>query len=793
MPMIVEDIAQDVRFGLRTLAKNPGFTIVAVVSLALATGATTAIFSVVNSVLLRPLPYVEPDRLVQITGSLIQRDDLEALRRQSHSFESFAEYSPGIRNLRTASGVERLTAVVSDRDLFAVLGTAPIAGRTFRRDDGSVAVVSERLWRSRMSGDPQAIGETLMLDDRAFTVVGVMPDAFQFPYGAASILGGTRSESYIDVWIAEYRPLRSRLSRLVARLKAGVPPPAAAAELAVVDERRAVTSPGQQRTEPLRVVPYSDAVLGSARRALWLLFGAVALVLVAACANVANLLLALAGNRMHEVATRAALGASRARLVRQFMVESVLVALTGGAVGVVVARWTSDVLIAFGSERIPRVNEAAFDWSVFAFLLFVCLLTAIFFGLAPSLVAGGVDAGMVTREAGRATAGRVHARVRDVLVVGEVALAFVLASGAALMVAEMERLRNSNNGMVTANVVTVHLGQPLAPGVELQYQEIADRVSRLPEVVAAGFTQVLPLQNWGWNSVSTDFIVKGAPPRSEPAFPIELRYVTPGYFDALGISIRRGRGFLAGDTRNAPPVILINEALARRYFGDENPVGVVTNRGQIAGVVGDVSQVALDRPAVPEIYYPMAQNWSQVAELGVTLVVRSRAAPDALIGAVRARVREVNPQIAVFNPRTMEQVVSDSLWTLDLYRWLIGWFAALTLLLAAVGLYGVISCSVTARFRECAVRLALGSSPTEVARMVLTRGVLLSGIGIAAGCVLTLIGARVLGPDLPAVADAPVSILVAVAMLLLAIALCASWLPARRVSKIAPAFALKSL
>jgi putative ABC transport system permease protein len=791
--MILDEVRQDAKFGVRTLVKNPSFTFVAVLSLALATGATTAIFSVINSVLLRPLPFAQPDQVVQITGTLIQRDDLEALRRQSNSFESFAEYSPGTRNLRTASGVERLTAVVADRDLFAVLGTAPIAGRTFRHEDESVVVVSERLWRSRLSGDPSAIGTAVALDDRTFTVVGVMPEAFQFPYGAASILSSAETESRVDVWIAEYRPLRSRLSRLIARLKPGVSPASAAGELAAVDARRAQLNPAQQRLEPLRVVPYSDAVLGHARRALWLLFGAAALVLVAACANVANLLLALAGTRLHEVATRAALGASRARLVRQFILESLLVALAGGAAGVIVARWTSDVLVAFSTERIPRVDEVVFNWTVFGFLLLVCALTAICFGLVPSLAAGAVDAGIVTREAGRTTARRGLARLRDMLVIGEVALAFVLASGAGLMVAEMERLRNADNGMVTTNVVTVHLGQPLSAGVELEYYEIADRVSRLPTVTAAGFTQVLPLQNWGWNSVSTDFVVKGAPPRSEPPFPIELRYVTPGYFDALGIQIRRGRGFLASDTRNAPPVILINETLARRYFGDENPVGVVMSRGQIVGVVGDVSQVALDRPAVAEIYYPMAQNWSQVAELGVTLVVRSTSDPEALVDAVRARVREVNPQIAVFNTRTMEQVVSDSLWTLDLYRRLIGWFAALTLLLAAVGLYGVISYAVTARRREWAVRLALGSSPSEVAWLILSRGVRLSAIGIAAGGALTLIAVRVLATNLPAIADASAIILLAVAVLLFAVALLASWLPALRVLQIAPASVLKAL
>ena len=793
LSMILEEIGQDARFGLRTLRKNPGFTVVAVLSLALATGATTAIFGVINSVLLRPLPFADPDRLVQIAGTLIQRDDLEALRRASRSFESFVEYAPGTRNLQTPSGAERVTAVVSDRNLFTVLGTAPMAGRTFRRDDQSVAVISERLWRSHMSGDRSAIGKTVTLDNQTFTVIGVMPAAFQFPYGAASILRSAMTESRVDVWIAEYRPLRSRVGRLVARLKAGVLPSAAAAELSVVEDRRAKLSPAQQRVEPLRLQSYADAVFGPTRRALWLLFGAVALVLVAACANVANLLLALAGTRVGEVATRAALGASRSRLVRQFMVESLLLAIAGGFAGVLVARWTGGLLVAFAAQRIPRADEITLDWTVFGFLSLVCVATAVLFGLVPSLAAGRVDAGIVSRASGRATTGRGYGRLRDALVIAEIALAFVLASGAGIVIAEIERLRRAEDGMNTTNVVTIHLGQPMAPGVELQYYEIADRVSRLPNVSAAGFTQVLPLQNWGWNSVSTDFLVTGAPPRNEPPFAIELRYVTPGYFDALEIQIRRGRGILPSDTRNAPPVILINETLARRYFGDEDPVGVVMNRGQIVGVVADVSQVGLDRPAVPEIYYPMAQNWSQVAELGVTLVVRSTADPAALIDAVRARVREVNSQIAVFNPRTMEEVVSDSLWTLDLYRSLIGWFAALTLVLAAVGLYGVISHGVTARRREWAVRLALGSSPAEVARMVLGRGVLLSAIGILSGGVLTLIAVRVLASTVPAIADAPISVLPAVTTLLFGIALCASWLPALRVARITPASALKTL
>jgi putative ABC transport system permease protein len=545
--------------------------------------------------------------------------------------------------------------------------------------------------------------------------------------------------------------------------------------------------------ERAQVVPYGDAVLGPARRALWLLFGAVALVLVAACANVANLLLALTSARVNEIATRAALGASRARLARQFLIESLLLALAGGIGAVAVARWTSNALVAFGTERIPRVHEVGFDWAVFGFLFLVCGTAAMFFGVAPALAAARVDAGTAVKDAGRATAGRGYARVRDALVVAEVALAFVLASGAALVVGEMERLRQSDKGMATENVVTFHVGQPMTKGVESQYYEIARRVAEIPDVRAAGFTQVLPLQNWGWSSSSSDFVVRGAPPRTDPPFSIELRYVTPGYFEALGIPIRRGRGIENGDGADAPRVILINETLARAHFGSADPVGVEMNRGRIVGVVGDVRQVDLDRPTAPEIYFPIAQNWSQVAELGMTLVVRSTRASDAVIDIVRSRVNDVNPRLAIFNIRTMEQVVADSLWDLSLYRWLMGWFAMLTLVLSVVGLYGVLSHSVTARRREWAVRLALGSTPAEVARIVLVRGVVLAAAGIAIGATLLVAALRAFGSGLPFIAGgARSAVFAAVAVTMFAVAIGASWLPAIRVGRIAPASALRA-
>jgi predicted permease len=788
----VDELTQDARFGIRTLIKNPGLTLIAVLSLALATGATAAIFSVVNSVLLRPLPFGDPGRLVRIAETSMVREDLEALRAQSTAFASFSEYSPATVDLHTRSNVERLTAVVSDRDLFNVLKAAPLAGRTFRTDDALAAVISEPLWRERFGSDANVIGSYITLDDRSFSVVGIMPEAFQFPYGAASVLRSATAEARVDVWITEHRPLRGRVSRLVARLKAGATAEASGAEIAAIEARRNAVA-RVPRIERARVVPYDEAVLGATRRSLWLLFGAVALVLIAACANVANLLLALTNGRMQEIATRAALGASRSRLARQFLIESLLLAFVGGVAGVFVARWTSHLLVAFGSQRIPRLHEVSLDWTVFAFLLIVCAATALFFGIAPALAAGRVDAGMAMKDAGRATENRAHGRIRDGLVIAEIALAFVLASGAVLVIGEMQRLRNADNGMDPDNVVTLHLGQPRMQGSESQYYDIADRVAQIPGVRAAGFTQVLPLQNWGWSSSSTDFFVKGTPPRRDAPFHIELRFVTPGYFQAMGIRIRAGRGFDTTDTSTAPRVLLINETLARTYFGTTDPVGAQMNRGRVVGVVGDVRQVQLDRPTVPEIYTPIAQNWSQVVDLGMTLVVRASGNPAGVIDAVRARVLDVNPRMAIFNIKTMEQVVSDSLWTLNLYRWLMGWFAMLTLLLSAVGLYAVVSHSVTSRRREWAVRLALGSSPSDVARIVLKRGIALAAVGVVAGVVLVVLAVPAVATEFPTMpATATAATLAAVGVMMFVIALAASWVPAVRVSRIAPIAALRA-
>ena len=413
-----------------------------------------------------------------------------------------------------------------------------------------------------------------------------------------------------------------------------------------------------------------------------------------------------------------------------------------------------------------------------------CLATAVFFGLAPALSAARVDAISAVNESVRQTPHRMYGRIRDGLVVVEVALAFVLAVGAAVVMREIVRLQQVDDGMITENVLTLHV----TPRTEAQdYYAIERRVAQLPGVRDVGLTQLVPLQNWGWTA---DFSVEGRAPDPQRRSIAGLRYVTPGYFRALGIPIVRGRGFVEGDTADAPRVILVNEALARQYFPGEDPVGRNLDRGAIVGVVGDVRQVHLDRPAEPEIIYPAAQNVAVASDLGMSLIVRTAMPPESLTDAIRAAVGEVNPNLAIFNVRTMERVIADSLWQLRLYRWLIGLFASLALLLAAIGLYGVMSYNVTSRMREFAVRLALGSEPRALSRLVLTRAAGLTALGLVAGLAMAM-SLLPLVSSLGIGATGDPTTYAVVSGVLLAIALVACAIPAIRVAAVEPATALR--
>lgn len=804
----LDALGHDTRFAIRSLVKAPGFSSITILTLALAIGATTAIFSIVNAVLLRPLPFASPDRLVQIEevaqvggpGPVLAAD-VEPFRTQTRTLEGLTGYAQTIRHLQGAGEPERLSAIVVDHYFFPVLGVAPLVGRTpGPADTTPVVVIGERLWERRFNRDASVISRTIALDGNVFdpaarrvvvqrrehTIVGVMPARFQFPYGAASIYPTALPETQVDLWLLAEEPWRAGRVPLTGRLRAGVTVEQALSELNVIEQRLDQTSPAQNRPLGVRVVRLVDDVVGPVRRSLWLLLAAVALVLVAACANVANLLLARSAQRAREVVTRAALGAGRMRLVRQLFVESLLLSVVGGALGIVVAWWGLGVLIAVGAARIPRAHEIALDWTTFAFMFTVCVATSVLFGLAPAITASRADVHSVTKEAsGRSTMGRGYRRTRDGLVIAEIALAFVLALGAAVVMRELDRLQHQDPGFTTDNVLTLHV----TPRVEeSQYYRMEERIAQLAGVESAGFVHMVPLQNWGGFGT---FQVRGtAPSQLSPMPTADLRAVTPRYFDTLKIPLRAGRGLTERDRESSPEGIVINETLARRYFPGEDPLGRQLDRGVIVGVVGDIRARSLAEAPVAQIYASVGQNSGIASDIGMALVVRTGGSATALVDPIRAVIHEMQPTIAIFNIKTMRQIVDESMWELNLYRWLIGLFAALALVLTAIGLFGVISYGAASRMREFAIRLALGSNQTRLARTVLARGVVLTAVGLAAGGALSVAMIRVV-TSVAVTSNPEPLVVVSICALLLVIALVASALPAIRVATLEPTRVLR--
>jgi predicted permease len=778
-----ESILQDIQFAWRTARKSPGFVLAAAGILALGIGANTAMFSIVSGVLLRPLPYAHPDRLVQLNetdprfGSVpgaIFRADLDQWRARSTTLLEIATFGNTSRSLLDLGDPERIQAVWCERNLFHMLGAEPLAGRTFRGDDPpDVAVIGESLWR-RLGGDPATIGRKIMLDRDPYTVIGVMPASFQFPYRAA----------LTELWIPwPAATAGARFDNAAARLKPDARAQAARAELsAMTSGRRGVL-----------VTPFSEAITGKVSGALVTLLGAVALVLFIACANVANLLLARATRRSHEIAVRAALGAGRGRLVQQLLTESVLLGIAGSAGGLVLAIFGVRAGVALAGTQIPRWWEIGIDWRVFLFLLAAGIGTGIAFGLLPALAAARVDLQAALRNAGgagRAAGGRW---LRDGLVVSEIALSFVLLVSAFLVLRAFLRLQSTPAGLVTDRVLTMRLtaslrDYPAAGSFGRYLQEIEDRVRQIPGVRAAGFIQYLPLQNWGWSGA---FAIRGRPSTSERPPQSELRYVSPGYFETLRIPLRRGRVFTERDTADAARVIVINEALARTYFANEDPVGATTDRGVIIGVVGDVRSSRLDRPAVPEIYYSFAQNPAATSDAGISLVTSARTPPEGIARDVRDAIHQVNPRQVVYDIKPMDRVIAASLSDTRLYAWLIGVFAALAAVLAASGVYGVISYAVAARTREFGVRIALGAGGAEILRLVLQHGAAMVAGGLLAGVGGALASGKLLESLVHGASGVDAPTLAAVGAVLAVAALVACLAPARRAMRVDPNTALR--
>lgn len=766
----IEDTGQDLRFALRGWAKTPGFAVAAVATLALGIGANTAVFSVISGVLLRPLPYADPDRLVQVneiqprSGSNVETDgavwqvDFQEFRSHSRLSQGFVAYQVSGGNLFGIGEPEQLSVVRAERGLFTLLGAAPLAGRTIAPNDPpNVAVASLAFSLAHFGAAPAAVGGALNLDGQTLTVIGVMPAEFQFPYRGAGV----------DLWIPwEMPPMaHGRLDAVVARLRPGAGVETARQELSAMAGPSAAG-----RLVTVRRV--KDVVTGSTRNSLMILLGAVGMVLLMACVNVANLLLARTAAREREIAIRTALGARRRRIVRQFLTESLLLAGAGAAAGMALGVWGSRTLVRAAAGQLPRAGEIGLDWRVLAFLLALCVGSALGFGLAPALTAARRGSALRSRSGGT--------MVRDGLVITEIALAFILLAGAGLLLRTFLNLQRTDAGVRSENVLTVHI--LLAGGPEAM--AIQERVSRIPGVRADGFISMLPLEASGWTA---GFQIPG---RAE-IYPCELRFVTPGYFKAMGVAVRRGRDFTRLDGADQPREIIVNEALARQYFPNRDPVGIKIDRGLVIGVVADVRQARLSEPATPVIFSTMVQNFAQIRSNGSTLVVSGHVPVENLTSAIRAAVREVSPTQALFQMSTMKTVIENSLANQRLYVWLLGLFAATGALLAAAGIYGVIAYLVALRTREFGIRMALGADSSGVLGLVMRRGALVVELGLMFGMAGAAALTRVLRTLLYGVGALDPATFGSTAVLLAGVALLACVVPAIRAARVDPAIALR--
>jgi putative ABC transport system permease protein len=784
----LETTVQDLRFAVRSWTKAPTFAIAAIATLALGIGANTAIVSIASGVLVRPLPFIHPEQLVQLfetqartqagpsTDGPVVYKDFDQWRTHSTLLDRVLLYVHSRKNLQVTTGgeLEPVITIGAERGLFPMLGVAASLGRTFDDNDPmDVAVASAAFWKEHFNSDPSAVGRRVTIDGQSYTLIGVMPDGFEFPY-QASTTGLFDAFAATGVWIpwevpADLRehPENRRLEAVVARVKPGV------TLQAVRDELTSMEGPSTGK-RLVQVRPLQEVVSGRARESLLVLLGAVAMVLLVACVNVMNLFLSRTASRGGEIALRAALGASRGRLMRQLLTESLLMALVAGAVGLLIGLGGSRLLISLAASQIPRAQEIGIDWRVFAFLLTACLATGIAFGLAPALIASRGGAHTIKRGGGTADA------LRNGLVVVEIALAFVLLAGAGLLLRTFLNLQTTNPGLNVENVLTAHV--VVADGN--QAIAIEQRVAQVPGVRATGLTSLLPLQYSGWGAGLT---VTG----ETVSHSVSLRFVTPGYFNAVGIPLHGGRGFLPTDRQEAPRVILVNEALAREVFPGQDAIGRETNRGTIIGVIGDVRQNTLREAAKPEVYSTVAQNFAQLPTLGLTLVVRGEREPAPLTGAIRAAVREISPGQPLFRVESLRGVVEASMADARLYVWLVSVFAAIGLVLAMTGIYGVIAYLVTLRTREFGIRMALGADTGRVLRLVIRHGLWLTTIGLVLGFALAALVTRVLQGVLYGVAAGDPLTFAAMAAVLALSALAAYLVPARRAARVDPSTALR--
>jgi putative ABC transport system permease protein len=810
----LETLAQDMRFSLRTLRKSPGFTAIAILTLALGIGANTAIFSVVDAVMLRPLPYPSPSQLVNVFEARLQKGipstgasypDLEDWREQSRAFSHLAGLAFHKLTLTGRGEPMVVNTVVVTSDFFPLLEVKPVIGQTllpddFQRGAAGTVVLSEKLWRSRFGADQKIIGSPISLDHRSFTVVGIMPAGFRSPFFSAT------DEIWIptaqDPVFSSFMSLRgARGVPVLGRLKPGVSLEQAQAEMNAVGANLAKEFPEADAGFSIRIEPLKQAIVGNAKVALLILLGAVGLLLVIACANIANLLLARATARAREMGVRIMLGAGRARIIRQLLTESALLGLAGGIAGVLLAYWAVAALVSFLPAGLPQPHPIAVDGRVLAFALVLSIAAGLVFGLAPALLAADANLQSSLKEGpGRAGEGSGWRRARSFLAVAEISLALVLVVAAGLLLRSFVALTSVNPGFDARQVWKAEVSLPQYEYSKPQQwtsfsNQLLERIHAQPGLQDSALVVPLPLDAQGF--VSLSFTIVGNPPLPRGTIQdADSVSVSPNYFHVMSVPLLRGRLFNRQDAMSAPPVTIISEAMARRYFANENPLGRhlvfglpfngIASR-EIVGVVGDVRDAALHQAPRPMMYVPFAQApfW------GGEVVVKSALNPASIVAAIRQQVHDIDPNLPVTDFESLSYAVQSTAAQPRFRTLLLGLFGLVALVLSAAGVFGVISYSVSRRTHELGIRMALGATPAGILKMVLREGSRLAAAGLAVGLVAALILTRFLRTILFEIKPEDPLTFAAVAILLALVALAACYIPARRATRVDPMVALR--
>ncbi|HEX6729405.1 MAG TPA: ABC transporter permease [Pyrinomonadaceae bacterium] len=812
----METLLQDIRFGLRMLIRSPSVSIVATIALALGIGANTAIFSVVNAVLLRPLPFNDSQSLFAVFETVLDRGlergshsypNFFDLRSQNTVFERIACYHSSDHVMTGRGEPARLRGSVVSADLFPLLGTPPLLGRTFISEDDQpgqtsrAVILSEQLFQKRFNADASILNQPITLDGNSYTVVGVMPRSFEFPI----------QNEPVDLWttiaidasgtspVTEQRG--AHFLRAIARLKPGVTATQAQAEITTIAARLEQQYPDTNTRRGLRLEPSLNAIVGNVRPALLILLGAVSCVLLIACANVANLLLARAMGRHKEMAIRSALGAGRTRIIRQLLTESILLSVVGGAIGLLLAVWWSDLLIALGKEDIPRAVHVGIDWRVLGFTFAVSVLTGIIFGLFPALHSTKTELTESLKEGGRTSgAGSSRNRIRGALVVAEVAIAVVLLVAAGLLLQSLWRLQQVNPGLQPDNVLTFNVSLPdvrYSYDQQIQFfQDMRGRLSALPGVKSVSSVMPLPLSG---DRFSISFKVDGRPvaPKDEPS--ADFYAIDTGYFQTMGIPLVKGRDFNQHDQRKSAPVVIVTESFARQFFPGEDPIGRRIEPGistienedspmrEIVGVVGDVKHRGLNVEPRASYYVPLTQiPFTQMAG-----VVKTTTEPKSLTSAVTKEIAAMDKDLPLFDVKTMDEYLATVVAAPRFNTTLLSIFATVALVLTIVGLYGVMSYSVAQRTNEIGIRLALGAQTSDVLKMVVKQGITLVVIGLSIGLLTAVVLMRVVSGLLFGVTARDPFTFAFVALLLATIALLACLVPAWHATRVDPMEALR--